>query len=280
MTDLRRCPGYHGTDYRQEPHLLPNDPVNFYEGKSYCRPCYRAYAKDWRAGRKMSERPYQLKSGPLADGVEALKRLLERAGYPSVVAAVAEHTIFLPTETVAQTGGAALFRTIRRSPKGGEVIGLPAELPDGRVVLIDDNQSAVKAFWWAARQSRVPPEMQTNHVWPQSRDPDSYTALWNLCATPTFLAKTTDGSNYPEVKAAVRFHAYKLYGCLPSGVDPPAEPAGYADLIWAPCPPPVPDLNVEFRRRFARSRADSNRAARCAREVGWLFSNWLPDPTI
>ena len=33
------------------------------------------------------------------------------------------------------------------------------------------------------------PDVQFNHVWSVSRDPDAYTALWHLCATPAFLAK-------------------------------------------------------------------------------------------
>lgn len=49
----------------------------------------------------------------ILDGVDNLHSVLVRAGYSSVVAAVAEHTVFLHPATVAQTNGMALFPTIR-----------------------------------------------------------------------------------------------------------------------------------------------------------------------
>src|SRR5262245_27146245 len=54
------------------------------------------------------------------------------------------------------------------------------------------------------------PDVQYNHVWNDSANPDAYTALWNVCATPAFLAKTTDGSNHPDVVAALRYRAWEL----------------------------------------------------------------------
>src|SRR3979490_2075369 len=84
----------------------------------------------------------------MLDGVERLTDLLvRRAGYPSVVAAVAEHAIFLDPETVAQTGGSALFSTIRMRNVSGR--GSIDEV-DGRRVLLDDNTSPTDAFLWAA----------------------------------------------------------------------------------------------------------------------------------
>lgn len=53
---------------------------------------------------------------PVANGVDALQAVLERAGYPTVVHAVAAHTLFFRPATVAQTGGepmkSALFSSL------------------------------------------------------------------------------------------------------------------------------------------------------------------------
>ncbi len=168
------------------------------------------------------------------DGVEQLRAMVALAGYPSIVAAVAQHAVFLHPDTVAQTRGQALFPTIRDMGRRRQV----GVLDDGRRVLFDDNRSPTDAFLWSSglRRGR---DVQFNHVWTEARNPDTYTALWNLFATPAFLAKTTDTANHPEVTAALRFRAFQLYGHRPAVVPEPAEPAGYRDLVWAPFPDPV-----------------------------------------
>jgi hypothetical protein len=184
--------------------------------------------------------------------------------------------VFLHPATVAQTGGSALFPTIRlrdMSERGR------IEVVDGERVLLDDNTSPTDAFLWAAGISRGRyRDVQFNHVWNVARDRTAYTALWNLCATPAFLAKTTDGKSHPEVTAALRFHAYDLYGALPLGESGPAKPRGYEELCWAPSPEPVRDLAQVLRQRLRGS--PRSRTARACREIGWLFSGWEPDPTV
>jgi len=71
----------------------------------------------------------------VADGVAALDQVLRGAGYPSITAAVAAHTVFLHPDTVAQTGGQPLFPVVRNPNHRRELI----ELPDGRVAMFDDN---------------------------------------------------------------------------------------------------------------------------------------------
>jgi hypothetical protein len=215
--------------------------------------------------------------GAMLDGVEQLTALLVgKAGYPSVVAAVAEHAVFLHPETVAQTNGEALFATIRlrNMSERGDIA-----VVDGHRVLLDDNTSPTDAFLWAAGIGRSGyRDTQFNHVWNAARDASAYTALWNLCATPAFLAKTTDGSNHPEVTAALRYHAYHLHGFLPHGVTPPQEPPRYQELRWAAHPEPVTDLAAAVRARLRRT--PKSRTAKACREIGWLFSRWLPDPGV
>jgi hypothetical protein len=96
--------------------------------------------------------------------------------------------------------------------------------------------------------------------------------------SPAFLAKTTDGSSYPEVTAILRFHSFKLFGALPAGWPAPSEPEGYEDLRWAPHPEAVPNLEEVLRERLRRSKR--SRTAVACREIGWLFGDWAPDSAV
>src|SRR5204863_6310593 len=123
-------------------------------------------------------------------------------------------------------------------------------LPDGRRVLLDDNTTPTWTFLWAAGRNKGL-DVQYNHVWTDSQNPDLYTALWNLCATPAFLAKTTDGRNHPEVRAALQYRAYQLYEVHPRDLAPPVKPEGFDELSWAPMPDPIVDLKATYRARLA-----------------------------
>lgn len=209
---------------------------------------------------------------PVLDGVRALLDVIDRAGYPTLEHAVAATTIFLHPATVAQTDGQALFPVIRDPGRRGVI-----ETIGERRVLLDDNTSPTLAFLWAARRNKGP-DIQFNHIWGDSQNVATYTALWNLCVTPAFLAKTTDGSNNPGVVALLKYRAYDLFGHLPEGEPPPSPPSVYADLDWPVSPPPVDDLAATLRTRL--SAAAKSPPARAAREIGWLFSGWEPDLTI
>jgi hypothetical protein len=111
-----------------------------------------------------------------------------------------------------------------------------------------------------------------------SGPPDAYTALWNVCATPAFLAKTTDGDAYPAVRDALTYHAYKLYDVMPAGQAVPEQPRGYGELPWLDPLEAVEDLQAALRARLRKS--PRSRAGRASREIGWLFSDWAPDATL
>lgn len=210
---------------------------------------------------------------PILDGVATLEEvLIERAHYASVLHAVANHTVFLHPDTVAQTKGKATFRLVRDPTKRGET----GTLRDGREGMFDDNTGPTLAFLWAAQRVKGR-DVQFNHIWSDPRDPDTYTALWNLCATPAFLAKTTDGSNHPEVVNLLRYRAFDCFGHIPAGQDQPTRPSGYDSLEWLKPPPPVNDLEAVLRRHLAA--APKSRPAVSARRFGWAFSDG-PDPTI
>jgi hypothetical protein len=280
-------------------HLVGGLPMSAREHRSWWGNTFssnRPHALAWMAtGRRVSElrireavvfspadasteaednRPIKGARAPAAilDGVAALSATLERAGYKSIIEAVAAHTVFLHPETVSQSSGGALFRLIRDPNRRGQF----EELPQGGCVLLDDNTGPTLAFLWAARR-RKGRDNQFNHVWGDPRNLATYTALWNLCATPAFLAKTTDGSNHPEVVNLLRYRALDLFGHLPQGEERPAKPPGYDHLEWLAPPEPVENLEALVRQRMCD--APRSRPAVSAREIGWLFSNG-PDSTI
>jgi hypothetical protein len=186
------------------------------------------------------------KAAAVLEDAKALNSILKRAGYESTLAAVAEHTVFLDPRTVVQAGGSAIFPVVRDMVYRGTF----DTMPDGRRVLRDDNTTPTFTFLCAASRSKGI-DVQYNHVWSGSKDPDLYTALWNICATPAFLAKTTDGQNHPEVQAALRYRAYDLYGAHPRGQSPPERPEGFGHLKWAAMPEPVSELEKAFRKRLS-----------------------------
>lgn len=208
------------------------------------------------------------------NGSEALERLVAVAGYETLSHAVAEHTVFLHPDTVVQTRGQAMFPIIRASLNSPR--GRIESLPDGRQVWADDNGPATNAFLWASGCGKGP-DVQYNHVWSLSKDPDLYTALWNLCATPAFLAKTTD--THPEVQALLKYRSYQLYGYLPAGMAPPQKPASYETLRWAPFPSPLEDDLEQVFRREMRSKPKAKTTV-AARTLGWVFSGNLPDSSL
>ena len=174
---------------------LHAERVTFARGVVDERP--RLSSTVWRATGRPRPRS---SSGP--DGAAQLAVVLKQAGYPTTLHAVAAHTSMLDPAVVAQTQGQAVFASVRRDVRSGERVGSFGDV-DGVRVMLDDNLSPTVAFLWAAGHSRGV-DMQYNHIWTASRDRAAYTALWNLCATPAFLAKTTDGNNHPEVVAALR----------------------------------------------------------------------------
>lgn len=218
----------------------------------------------------------------ILDGVKSLENVLVRAGYRTLTEAVAAHTVFLPPETVAQTRGEALFPVTRTKETARR--GCIIERPDGGLVLLDDNRSPTDAFLWAAQQRRGP-DVQFNHLFKvatesdmYSADPAIYTALWNICVTPAFLAKLTDVQRHAHVLAALQRRSFDLYGYLPAGQSAPEPPNDYDSLKWRGHPPAVADLERALREQL--HRAPRSRPAKACREIGWYFSGWEPDKTL
>lgn len=204
------------------------------------------------------------RTAAIQNGRRLLERFVEAAGYPNVESAAAAHTVFLHPDTVAQTNGRAVFPAVRDPGRRGTF----GELEGFGPVLYDDNTTPTAAFLWAAQRAKGP-DVQFNHVWNTSGDPRSYTALWNLCCTPAFLAKTTD--THRATQALLRYRSWDLFGHVPSGEVVPVEPHGYRDLKWPDPPPSVDDLEFVLRKTIATK--NEHRATVAARTIGWLYSS-------
>ncbi len=150
-------------------------------------------------------------------------------------------------------------------------------LSDGRQVMFDDNTGPALRFLWGAQRNKGP-DVQYNHVCGDPRNLDTYTAFWNLCTTPAFLAETTDGSNHPEVVNLPRYRALDLFGYLPERARRPEIPAGYESLEWPAPPDVVTDLEALLRRRLGY--APKSRPSMAARQLGWLYSDGRPDSSV
>ncbi len=108
----------------------------------------------------------------------------------------------------------------------------------------------------------------TARAWPGTRP------CKNLCVTPAFLAKLTDTD--AAVCSLLRYRAYDLYGYCPDGIPTPPCPTGYDGLAWRAPLDAVRD--VERRFRLAMATKPRDRTVLAARELGWRFSDFAPDP--
>jgi len=196
------------------------------------------------------------------DGLTALGEVIAQSEFGSVVQAVASLSIFSHPDTVAQTKNKALFPIIRDFKKRGTV-----GMVDGRLVGFDDNWSPTAAFMWSNGIKKRPRDVQFNHVYALSDDPDSYTALTNVIASPAFLAKLTDTND--EVKAALQYRVYDLYGWVPVDVPLPSRPEAYNKILWADPLPGCGNLRAVILGQLQRRPKD--RITAMIKATGWLW---------
>ena len=195
------------------------------------------------------------------DGLKALTALIAASPYGTLENAVAALTIFSHPDTVEQTQCRPLVRTVRNLARRGEI----GEL-NGQQIGFDDNTSPTHTFLWCNGLAR-PKDVQFNHVYPVSQDPEGYTSLANICMGPAFLAKLTD--THPHVRRLLEYRAFKLYGWHPNACDPPTAPDVYEELAWADTLPAVNDVRAVLIASMAKR--PKSRTSAFARRLGWLF---------
>ena len=206
------------------------------------------------------------------DGRAALALVLSSSVFRTPAQATESLCAFTHPETVAQIpGGGALFPAVRDS-KLRRTLGIVG----GIAVGFDDNETPQHAFRWCNPSLRRLRDVQLNHIWPRSNDQRTFSAPANLAMTPSFLAKLTDHD--PEIAALLRYRAFDLYGWAPAGEPAPPYPPAYGALVWAEPLPATPNLEAALR---ARLRANPKcTSALIAREIGWAFSGFQPDPLL
>lgn len=145
-------------------------------------------------------------------------------------------------------------------------------------MMIDDNKGPTDAFTWVHGIAKTQyQDVQFSHIWAESRDVGVYTNLANICVLPAFLAKLSDV--HTSVRAILQFRAFTLYaGWRPDSKPIPVKPAGYDDLLWAEPHPAITDVEGAYRRAMKTKQKD--RTTTSARDVGWVFSGYQPDPTV
>lgn len=212
-------------------------------------------------------------------GKNLLLTFINLAGYNNLIDAIAATTVFAHPDTVSQTimvnnKPNGVFKIIRGGLGQRGTYG-----PTGIVHqhMYDDNKGPTDAFIWAHKIQRGQYEdIQFNHIWDCSQDVDAYTNLANICVTPSFLAKLTDTDKY--VCDCLRYRSYDLYRWFPHGKTVPIKPNGYGNINWAATLPVVNNLEKVYRTAMRSKRKDRTTAS--CRDIGWLFSNFLPDNNI
>lgn len=200
------------------------------------------------------------------NGYRALESVINKT-YGSMSQAIASLTLFSHPETVAQTKNKALFRIIRSSA----VVGRGYVSKEKQVVMCDNTSPQNVILWTHSMKYKQFKDVQFNHIYSLSQEPEYYTSLANICVTPVFLAKLTDTNK--QVKLLLQYRVFDIYNFLPEGTEPPVKPLNYDALVWAPYLPAVKELAPIFERRM--KKCGKNRISISAKEFGWLFS-----PTI
>jgi hypothetical protein len=212
------------------------------------------------------------------DGRIALIEIIRESSYKTVEQAVASLTLFSHPETVIQSGNRNVFPIIRASQYKNEKRGEYSEIADFGKVMLDDNKGPTDTLIWANRISRNNYcDVQFCHIWDNSYDVSLYSNLANICIMPAFLAKLSDTDQ--NIKSLLRYRAFEIYQGFKSIVDiDPQKPRIYDELNWAGFMPPVKNLEQSFREAMKTKPKD--RTTQCAKEIGWLFSDFKPDSKL
>lgn len=201
------------------------------------------------------------------DGQRALEALIAASPYRSLCQAVASLAVFSHPDTVRATQCRPVLKIVRDAERRGQI-----ELREGELIGLDDNKAPTDVFILCNNFPRRRRDVQFNHVYSASGDPESYTNLANICVTPSFLAKLTDTN--AEVRALLQYRAFDLYGWHPRHAETPREPKRYYSLCWASPLPAVTEAGSLFEAAMERRPLD--RTTKFARQLGHIFNGFRP----
>ncbi len=149
--------------------------------------------------------------------------------YSLTLAKMVASTSYLPHPyTVGALNGAA-FPTQRyrnRYPKLSLILNNDVEIG-----MYDDNTTPRWALLWSHGFA----DGQRNgwgfaHVWQVSDDMKAYTNIANLAMIPECFGTLTDKKG--PLTGYLQWHAWKVYGWKPDGMNVPTEPPDYNQLEW------------------------------------------------
>jgi hypothetical protein len=203
-------------------------------------------------------------------GHRALTEALANSEWRTVEQALASLAAFASPITVREMNNRPVFRIIRGPPSQRGDINY-----EKRVMIdTDGNHGPIAAFCWATGfVYKKELDLHFNHICTPANNVELFTNLANICVTPSFLTKITDRRG----ASLLQYRAWELFGSLLSR-ETPMKPAGYDRLEWAS--PLDPLTSVEDRMRHMMSSKPKDSATRSVRELGWIFSSFVPDPTI
>ena len=182
-------------------------------------------------------------------GLVLLRKATEKHGIHLSVL-VAETALWANPEVfrllTTENGTGCYFPGTRRARKGsGEK---PSQVLNGE--RLDNNTYANHAAKRAVGLGRGAEDFEVCHIWPKScYDARYHTCVANLVLLPRPLAGLTDHD--VEISAALRYHAYELYGWHPIEMQTPKRPDYYPEEWRAPEP-----FGQEIALALTRRRAD------------------------
>jgi hypothetical protein len=172
------------------------------------------------------------------------------------------------------TGSAAMFPRVRRARIGqGEQRG---QIVDG--VRLDDNNYANVAIKRAAGLGKSAEGFEACHIWPLTcYDGRYHTAIANIVLLPRALAGLSDHA--VEIRTALQFRAFELYGWFPEEMPQPVRPEFYPSE-WRE--PQSDTLNVRAADIVsASSRSANDKASQeNRRELADRILNWSRKPEL
>lgn len=148
---------------------------------------------------------------------------------------------------VRDYGSGAWYPRVRRFNKGkNEERG---DIVKGNK--LDNNVYANEAIKKALGIEDLESNFSVCHIWERScYDEFDHTTIANLVLLPKAISTLTD--HHPEVRAALKYRAYELYGWHPKGTAPPIKPASYPSNWRAPLPFTDRIKKSIQRRRFTK----------------------------